>query len=173
MFETYTALIIKLVIEFIPYLVLALSTFIAFYILGKVLSSLILKAGKTGKIGRQNISRLLASVAKNGCITFGLLIALGTVGVDLMPIIGGLGLCGLAIGLALKDAVMNLINGILILFYQPFKQGDVIKIGNAKGIVGEINLRYIQIIDEETGDEFLVPNSQAFAKEIVKFNQHQ
>ncbi|KKK88338.1 hypothetical protein LCGC14_2744150, partial [marine sediment metagenome] len=94
-------------------------------------------------------------------------------GVDITPLIAGLGLSGLAIGLALKDAVTNLINGILILVYQPFKQGDFVKIGNAKGTVGEINLRYIQIIDNETGNEFLVPNSQAFAKEIQKFKQEE
>lgn len=169
MFETYIAL----AIELLPHLALALAIFIAFYILGRVLSSIILRAGKTGKLGRENVCRLLASVAKNGCIVFGLLTALGTAGVNITPLIAGLGLSGLAIGLALKDAVTNLINGILILFYQPFKQGDVIKIGNAKGTVGEINLRYIQIIDEETGNEYLVPNSQAFAKEILKFKQEE
>lgn len=167
MFETYIAL----AIELLPHLALALVIFIAFYILGKILSSLILRAGKTGKLARENVCQLLASVAKNGCIVFGLLTALGTAGVNITPLIAGLGLSGLAIGLALKDAVTNLINGILILFYQPFKQGDVIKIGNAKGTVGEINLRYIQIIDNETGNEYLVPNSQAFAKEIQKFKK--
>lgn len=167
MFETYTTLLI----EFLPNLALALAILAAFYILGKILSRLVLKAGKTGKLGRENVYHLLASVAKFGSIIFGVLIALGTVGVDITPLIAGLGLSGLAIGLALKDAVTNLINGILILVYQPFKQGDVVKIGNATGTVGEINLRYIQIIDEETGNEYLVPNSQAFAKEILKFKQ--
>ncbi len=169
MFETYTVMMV----EFLPDLVLALVIFLVFYILGKVLSKLVLRAGKTGKLGRENVYQLLASVAKFGAIIFGLLTSLGTIGVDITPLIAGLGLSGLAIGLALKDAVTNLINGILILVYQPFKQGDVIKIGNAKGTVGEINLRYIQIIDEETGNEYLVPNSQAFAKEIQIFKEEE
>lgn len=169
MFETYMAL----AIELLPHLALALIIFVVFYITGRILSNIILRAGKTGKLGRRNVCRLLASVAKNGCIVFGLLTALSTAGINVTPLIAGLGLSGLAIGLALKDAVTNLINGILILFYQPFKQGDVIKIGNAKGTVGEINLRYIQIIDDETGNEYLVPNSQAFAKEILKFKQEE
>ena len=169
MFETYLAMLI----EFLPDLVLALVILLVFYILGRFLSKLVLRAGKTGKLGRENIYQLLASVAKFGTIIFGLLTALGTVGVNITPLIAGLGLSGLAIGLALKDAVTNLISGILILVYQPFKQGDVVKIGNAKGTVGEINLRYIQIIDEETGNEYLVPNSQAFAKEILKFKQKE
>lgn len=169
MFETYTTLII----EFLPHLGLAFVIFLVFYIFGRFLSKLVLRAGKTGKLGRENVYRLLASVAKFGSIILGTLTSLGTVGVDVSPLIAGLGLTGLAVGLALKDAVTNLINGILILFYQPFKQGDIIKIGNAKGTVGEINLRYIQIINEETGDEFLVPNSQAFAKEVQKFKPEE
>ena len=169
MFDTY----IDMLVGFLPNLGLSLAIFLAFYVLGRFLSNLVLRAGKTGKLGRENVYHLLASVAKFGSIIFGVLIALGTVGVDITPLIAGLGLSGLAIGLALKDAVTNLINGILILVYQPFKQGDVVKIGNAKGTVGEINLRYIQIIDDETGNEFLVPNSQAFAKEIQKFKQEE
>jgi len=167
MIETYVALLLG----FLPNLVVGLAIFLAFYILGRILSRLVLKAGKIGKLGRENVYQLLASVAKFGSIIFGVLIALGTVGVDITPLIAGLGLSGLAIGLALKDAVTNLINGILILVYQPFEQGDIVKIGNAKGTVGEINLRYIQIIDEETGNEYLVPNSQAFAKEVQKFKK--
>ncbi|KKL16499.1 hypothetical protein LCGC14_2495000, partial [marine sediment metagenome] len=60
MFETYTALMI----EFLPDLILALVILFVFYILGKVLSKLVLRAGKTGKLGRENVYQLLASVAK-------------------------------------------------------------------------------------------------------------
>lgn len=169
MFDSYLALILGL----LPNLGLALTIFVVFYLLGRFLSKLVLKAGKTGKLGRENVYQLLASVAKIGSIIIGVLTALGTAGIDITPLIAGLGLSGLAISLALKDAVTNLINGILILVYQPFNKGDIIKIGNAKGTVGEINLRYIQIINEETGDEYLVPNSQAFAKEVQKFKKEE
>jgi len=169
MFETF----VDMLIGFLPNIGFALAIFAVFYVLGRFLSRLVLKAGKTGKLGRENVYQLLASVAKIGSIIIGVLTALGTAGIDVTPLIAGLGLSGLAISLALKDAVTNLINGILILVYQPFNKGDIIKIGNAKGTVGEINLRYIQIINEETGDEYLVPNSQAFAKEVQKFKKEE
>lgn len=165
MFETYTDALIAA----LPNLAFAVIILIVFYFLGKFLSRFVLRAGKTGKLGRANVYQLLASVVKIGSIIIGVLTALGTAGVNITPLIAGLGLSGLAISLALKDAVTNLINGILILIYEPFNRGDIIKIGSAKGTVGEINLRYIQIINEEDGTEYLVPNSQAFAKEVQKF----
>lgn len=167
MIEAYTTIII----DFLPTLFLAFVIFIAFYIMSHIFAKLIMKAGSTGKLGRENVYQLLASAAKLVTLIIGILTSLSTIGIDMTPLIAGLGLSGLAISLALKDAVTNLINGILILFYQPFVQGDVIQIGKAKGTVGEINLRFVQLIDEETGNEFLVPNSQAFAKEIQIFEK--
>lgn len=167
MFELYTAAILA----FLPDLALALAIFAAFYIMSRVFVKLIMKAGSTGKLGRENVYQLLASTARVVTLILGILTSLSTIGIDMTPLIAGLGLSGLAISLALKDAVTNLINGILILFYQPFVQGDTIQIGKAKGVVGEINLRFVQLIDEETGAEFLVPNSQAFAKEIQIFKK--
>lgn len=164
MFETY----IPIIIAFLPKLVLALAIMLVAWLVGRFIASIIYKMGKTGKLGRANVYQLLASVTKMVCIVFGLITALGTIGVNVMPLVAGLGITGLAAGLAAKDTVTNLLNGILILIYQPFKEGDTIKIASSKGRVGEINLRYIQLIDEEEGKEYLVPNSLAMSKEIVK-----
>lgn len=164
MFEIYTPIIIA----FSPKLALALAIMLVAWIAGRFVSSIIYKMGKTGKLGRANVYQLLASAAKMVCMVFGLMTALGTIGVNVMPLVAGLGLTGLAVGLAAKDTVTNLLNGILILIYQPFKEGDTVKISSSKGRVGEINLRYIQLIDEDEGKEYLVPNSLAMSKEIVK-----
>lgn len=164
MFEEYTALLIT----FLPNMLVAVVIFVVVYFVSKIVSATILKIGKTGRLGRSNIYYLLAKVVKISVIILGLLISLGTVGIDITPLIAGIGLSGLALGLALKDSLTNLLTGILILIYKPFEEGDIIKIGGSKGTVGEINLRYIQLIDEENNREFLVPNSLAFAKEIEK-----
>ena len=164
MFEEY----LTMIMVFLPNLVSALLLFIVFYFVSKIATSLILKIGEKGNVGQRNVYKLLASTARMTLLAFGLLVALGTLGVDITPLIAGVGLSGLAISLALKDAVTNLLNGILILIYQPFKEGDIVKIAGSPGRVGEINLRYIQIINEEDGKEYLVPNSLAFAKVIEK-----
>lgn len=57
-------------------------------------------------------------------------------------LIAGLGLTGFALGFALRDAVSNLIAGVLILLYQPFGLGNKITVGGNSGAVVGINFRY-------------------------------
>lgn len=56
----------------------------------------------------------------------GLVTALGTAGVNVSALVTSLGLVGFALGFALKDALSNIISGILLLLYRPFSVGDVI-----------------------------------------------
>ena len=95
----------------------------------------------------------------------GLITALGTLGVDISAMVAGLGLTGFALGFALKDILSNLISGILILLYEPFKLNDSIVIDKYEGKVVDINLRYTTITKE--GKEVLVPNSFLFSKPII------
>ena len=57
-------------------------------------------------------------------IAIGLVTGFGTMGIDVSALIAGLGLSGFALGFALRDAVSNLIAGVLILLYRPFSYGD-------------------------------------------------
>src|SRR3546814_5515248 len=66
-------------------------------------------------------------------------------------LIAGLGLTGFALGLAVKDAVANLISGVLILLYRPFGYGSTIivsGIAGAEGRVVSIDLRYTTLETE-------------------------
>jgi small-conductance mechanosensitive channel len=79
-------------------------------------------------------------------------------------LVAGLGLTGFALGFALKDTISNLISGILILLYKPFKIGDRIKISGYEGIVVSIDLRYTELDAE--GNKILIPNSKLFTNPI-------
>ncbi len=57
------------------------------------------------------------------------------VGVETASLIAMLGAAGLAVGLALQGSLSNLAGGVLILFFKPFKVGDVIE---AQGHVGRV-----------------------------------
>ena len=110
------------------------------------------------------IVRLLGRTAKNLLILLGLITALGTLGVDVSAMVAGLGLTGFALGFALKDILSNLISGILILLYEPFKLNDSIVVDKYEGKVVDINLRYTTI--SQAGNDVLVPNSFLFSKPI-------
>ena len=62
------------------------------------------------------------------------------VGIETTSLIAVLGAAGLAVGLALQGSLSNFAGGILILFFRPFKAGDVIEAQGYVGIVQEIQI---------------------------------
>ena len=73
------------------------------------------------------------------------LVALQNLGVNIMSLMAGLGLGGLAFALAAKDTASNLFGSLMILIDQPFRQGDWILVSGAEGTVEEIGLRSTRI----------------------------
>lgn len=78
-------------------------------------------------------------------IVFGVLIAVQTFGVNVMSLLAGLGLGGLALALAAQDTAANLFGSITIIFDKPFQVGDWIKIGDTEGIVEEVGFRSTRV----------------------------
>lgn len=101
--------------------------------------------------------RLLSNSQRVVLIFIGAVLALSKLGFDVGALVAGLGLTGFALGFALKDAISNLIAGIMIVLYKPIKLGNKIDITGSKGTVVDLNLRYITVKDE--GVTHLVPNS--------------
>ena len=142
---------------------LAISILIVFWIMSIVFKTM---AGKVlnKKSPNSNISVILSSIVKNVILIIGFITSLGTLGINVSAIVAGLGLTGFAFGFALKDILSNVISGVLILIYQPFKVSDQITIDKYSGKVIDINLRYTTVVSEER--EILIPNSFLFSKPI-------
>ncbi|MCE9786982.1 mechanosensitive ion channel family protein [Shewanella chilikensis] len=101
--------------------------------------------------------RLISNSQRVVLIFIGVVLALSKLGFDVGALVAGLGLTGFALGFALKDAISNLIAGIMIVLYKPIKLGNKIDITGSKGTVVDLNLRYITVKDD--GVTHLVPNS--------------
>ncbi len=115
-----------------------------------------------------HLSSLLVRGARLGLILFAFISILGTLGINVMALVAGLGLTGFAIGFALKDTISNLLSGIMILLYQPFEIGDTIKVLGYEGEVTDIDLRYTNI--ESHGSRVLIPNAKLFTDPITVLN---
>ncbi|MBK8397750.1 MAG: mechanosensitive ion channel [Leptospiraceae bacterium] len=91
-------------------------------------------------------------------VTFGVLIAVQNLGINVMGLIAGLGIGGLAIALAAKDTAANLFGSAMIFMDRPFKIGEHIIIDSKEGIVEDIGFRSTRI---RTWEDSLVsiPNS--------------
>lgn len=98
-------------------------------------------------------------------VVLGVLIALQSFGLNVMSILAGLGLGGLALALAAQDTAANLFGSITILFDHPFKVGDLVKIKDIEGTVEDIGFRSTRI---RTGynSVITIPNAM-MAKETI------
>lgn len=110
------------------------------------------------------VRKLILSTVYYLVIILGLVTGLNTMGVKTAPIIAGLGLSGFALGFALKDIIGNLLAGVLILIYRPFKEGDYLQVSGCEGRVTEINMRYTVLSKGET--THMIPNGVVFSNPL-------
>ena len=68
------------------------------------------------------------------------LMALQNLGIELLPLIAGVGLAGAGIALAMQGVLRNVVAGLTIIFTRPFRVGDYISIVKEEGEVLEIQL---------------------------------
>ena len=137
---------------------------LVFFALSKLIKSAITKGCERIKLD-SNLTSLLARTSSITLKIFGFVTALGTLGINVSALVAGLGLTGFALGFALKDIISNLLSGILILLYQPFKIGNIIKVSGYEGDVVSIDLRYTELNSE--GNKILIPNSKLFTDPIT------
>jgi len=57
----------------------------------------------------------------------GVLVALAHMGVQIGPLLAGLGVAGFIVGFALQDTLSNFASGLMILLYKPYDVGDIIE----------------------------------------------
>lgn len=102
-----------------------------------------------------------------------LVIILDRFGVQIGPLIAGLGVAGLAVALALQDTLSNFFAGIHILGDKPIRVGDFIKLESGQeGFVREIGWRSIRI-ETLSGDFVIIPNSKISQSTIINYSLPQ
>ncbi len=79
------------------------------------------------------------------------------VGIETTSFIAMLGAAGLAVGLALQGSLANFAGGVLILFFKPFKVGDLIEAQGYLGVVKEIQI-FVTILTTLDNRRIIIPN---------------
>jgi small conductance mechanosensitive channel len=98
-------------------------------------------------------------------VLIGLLIALAQIGVNLAPILAGLGVAGFVVGFALQDTLANFAAGVMILVYRPYDVNDVVEAGGVFGKVGSMNL-VSTTINTFDNQRLVVPNGKIWGEVI-------
>lgn len=107
-------------------------------------------------------------------IAIGILLAMPTVGLEITPLLAGAGVVGLALSLAAKDTLSNLIAGVLLIMDRPFQVGDRIELWNAPNETGtwgdviEIGIRATKIRNPDNL-VVVVPNNEIMQRDIINY----
>ncbi len=89
----------------------------------------------------------------------GSLLALISLGINIVPLLASAGLLGVALSLPSQNLIKDAINGFLIIFEDQYALGDMITVGTVGGLVEKLNLRMTQVRDSE-GRLITIPNSE-------------
>jgi small conductance mechanosensitive channel len=92
-------------------------------------------------------------------------------GVPMTSIITLFGSAALAIGLAIQGGLTNLVGGILILVFKPFKVGDWIETSTASGTVKEINTFYT-VLNNLDNTRIVLPNGELANSTVKNFSHN-
>jgi small conductance mechanosensitive channel len=93
---------------------------------------------------------------------------LWTLNIDVTGLVASLGIGALIIGFALKEIIENWVSGLLIVSGKTYRIGDLIAVGNSKGIVVDISLRTTKLRTYDR-NEVVIPNSLLLKDKIINF----
>ncbi len=148
-------------------LIVGLLTFFAFYLFWLLLDKLsdfILNRTKLDETAQAFVDTALKYII----LTIGIIQALAAIGVNTASLITSLGIAGLTIGFAARDALSNLISGILIFWDRPFVIGDLVEVGDQYGRVDRITLRSTRVVTVD-GKMLAVPNTSIINSTVSSY----
>ena len=105
----------------------------------------------------QPVRALLTHAAQGVVFALFAIMAMQNLGVELLPLVAGLGVAGAGAALALQGILGNLAAGLTIIFTQPFHVGDYISIGSEEGEVLDISL-FSTTLGHTDRSKVVIPN---------------
>lgn len=151
-------------ISFTPKIIICCIIMIASKIILKIIRHAIITIGNRNNIDIQLLN-FLQRVAKYFTYAISGALILENLNIHIGPLLATLGVTGIGISFAMKDIISNLIAGILVLFYQPFKIGNTISAGSHHGKVISIDLRFTTL--EKDNKKILIPNTIIYTSIIT------
>lgn len=103
------------------------------------------------------IRTLIVRFVKIIIIALTLMVALDTFGVKMTPLIAGIGVAGVGIGLALQGVLSNAMAGLTIIFTKPYRVGEYIEIAGTYGQVETIDIFSTKLVHADRS-RVVIPN---------------
>lgn len=111
---------------------------------------------------------LVSRFAGYAIVVAGFVYALSILDVHLAPLLGALGIGGLAIAFAAQSIIANFIASVLLQLRRPFRRGDQIATNDIEGTVEDVNFRTV-VVRTFDGERVFVPCSEVLDNPIVNY----
>ncbi len=165
--ENYIDILMGYVYSYGPKLILAILTlWIGFKVIRKM--TILLELAIERKEVDLSLRKFLSSLFNILMKTLLILSVISIVGVDTTSFVAILASAGFAIGMALQGSLGNFAGGVLILFFKPFKVGDVIE---AQGFIGAVNSIQVfnTVLKTPDNKTIIIPNGPLAGGPITNY----
>lgn len=163
--------VINQAVSFGPRLIVALLILVAGYYagtwVGRVVDRMLQPFGL-----ETALNQLLVRIARITVLALFGVLALQNLGVQLLPLIAGLGVAGAGVALAMQGLLSNLVAGLVIIFSRPFRVGQYISIAGVEGRVEEINL-FNSVLSHVDLSRVVVPNRKIVGEILHNYGHIQ
>ena len=144
-----------------------LGTLFVFWILARIARRAVRRAFGSDRVkGSQLLEQTAVSITGKVILLLGLIVALSFLGIELGPVLAGLGIAGFVLGFALQDSLANFAAGAMILLYAPFDVGDAVEVAGVTGVVNSMSLVSTTILTFDN-QRLIVPNSKIWG-DVIK-----
>jgi len=132
-------------------------------------------AGVTGRAMRPfefepPVRQLMLNIVRALVLLVFAIMALQNLGVELLPLIAGLGVAGAGIALAMQGVLANLVAGLTIILTRPFRVGEYISIVKEEGQVAEISLASTTLTHPDRS-RVVIPNRKVVGEILHNYGQ--
>ena len=112
--------------------------------------------------------RLIVRALRLTVFLFALVIALDKFGFQIAPLVAGIGVAGLGIGIALQGVLGNMMAGLTIIFTKPFRVGEHIAVAGVEGDVTAIELTSTTLVHADRS-RLIIPNRKIVGEILHNF----
>lgn len=149
---------------------LSLLTFVIAKIVIKIISKMLRKAVKV-KNGKLTplMAGFILKVVQVVIWVFTALIILQIWGINLTPVIAGLGVTGVVLGFALQESISNIFSGLLLALNNPFGIGDYVLLGSIEGTVTGMDAISVTLLSGDN-KKITISNKIVLADAIINYS---
>lgn len=160
---------VELALQFGPKLAVALIILTAGHFAGRWASGLM--GRMLERLGLDETFRqLLTRFVRLAVFFLFAVMALQNLGVQLLPLLAGLGVAGAGIALAMQGVLSNFAAGLTIVFTRPFRVGEYVSVAGEEGAVAEIRL-FNTILVHPDRSQVVIPNRKIVGEILHNFGE--